>query len=100
MLGMSSLVKVFGCRQAYENRPCTNPRGCGDGLWGFRILPVRGDGKAGSAVEWIGAWCVSFFIRRSQNPDLIGASSQPVCPASGDEHTWELSPQQGRCGVR
>jgi hypothetical protein len=23
---MADLVKVFGCRQAYENRPCTNPR--------------------------------------------------------------------------
>jgi hypothetical protein len=34
----SRLVKVFGCRQAYENRPCTNPRGCGDGLWGFEVL--------------------------------------------------------------
>src|SRR6201995_2799455 len=28
-------VKVFGCRQVYENRPCRNPRDCGDGLWGF-----------------------------------------------------------------
>jgi hypothetical protein len=34
----AEMVKVFGCRQAYENRPCTNPRGCGDGLWGFRVL--------------------------------------------------------------
>jgi hypothetical protein len=32
----TQMVKVFGCRQAYENRPSTNPRGCGDGLWGFR----------------------------------------------------------------
>jgi hypothetical protein len=37
-----TLVNVFGCRQAYENRPCTNPRGCGDGLWGFR-----------KALEWV-----------------------------------------------
>jgi hypothetical protein len=28
---MSDVVKVFGCPQAHENRPCTNPRGCGDG---------------------------------------------------------------------
>lgn len=24
-----------------ENRPSTNPRGCGHGLWGFRVLPGR-----------------------------------------------------------
>lgn len=45
---MPELVKVFGCRPsqaarlgmgpAYEDRPSTNPRGCGDGLWGFRVL--------------------------------------------------------------
>ncbi len=34
------MVKVFGCCQAYENRPCVNPRGCGDGLWGLRVLRV------------------------------------------------------------
>ena len=38
-LGTARLVKVFGCRQASENRPSTNPRGCGDGLWGFCVLP-------------------------------------------------------------
>ena len=42
------VVKVFGCRPsqvwrqgmgpAYGNRPCTNPRGCGGGLWGFEVL--------------------------------------------------------------
>ena len=45
---MSGTVKVFGRRPspvarlgtwpAYGNRPSTNPRGCGDGLWGFRVL--------------------------------------------------------------
>ena len=36
----SALVKVFGCRQAYENRPSTNLRGCGEiyGDFGFRLL--------------------------------------------------------------
>jgi hypothetical protein len=48
---VTEMVKVFGCRQAYENRPCRNPRDCGDGLWGFWILPIRDDGKAGSAAE-------------------------------------------------
>src|SRR3984957_10968709 len=42
------VVKVFGCRQASENRPSTNPRGCGDGLWGFRVLRGLGGCAAGS----------------------------------------------------
>jgi hypothetical protein len=97
---MTDLVKVFGCRQAYENRPCTNPRDCGDGLWGFRILPIRDDGEAGSAAEWMGVWWVRCFTRRSQNQDLIAADTQPVCPASGDGRIWRPSPKQGRYGVR
>jgi hypothetical protein len=32
------LGEGFACRQAYENRPSTNPRGCGDGIWVFRVL--------------------------------------------------------------
>ena len=33
-------VKVFGCRQAYENRPSTNRRGWGEiyGDFGFRLV--------------------------------------------------------------
>jgi cystathionine beta-lyase/cystathionine gamma-synthase len=50
------LVKVFGCRQAYENRPSTNPRAGGDGLWGFGDLPVRGDGDAGAAEGSARTW--------------------------------------------
>jgi hypothetical protein len=60
------LVKVFGCRPspvarlgmgpAYENRPSTNPRGCGDGLWGFRVLLGCGDGGTGWALEPARAW--------------------------------------------
>jgi hypothetical protein len=53
---MTDMVKVFGCRQAYENRPCRNPRGCGVGLWGFRVLLGRGDGETGSALELAGTW--------------------------------------------
>src|ERR1700733_15994800 len=36
--GTTWMVKVFECRQAYVNRPSTNPRCCGDGLRGFRVL--------------------------------------------------------------
>jgi hypothetical protein len=44
------LVKVFGCRQASENRPSTNPRGCGDGLWGFRVSRGWGGFEGGSVL--------------------------------------------------
>ncbi|HUZ64630.1 MAG TPA: hypothetical protein VMU82_13090, partial [Acetobacteraceae bacterium] len=65
-LSTTGMVKVFGRRPslavrlgkgpAYENRPCTNPRGCGDGLWGFRVLLGYGDGETGWALEPAGAW--------------------------------------------
>lgn len=47
---VAGMVKVFGCRQAYENRPCTNLRACGDSLWGFQVLPVCGDGDPDEAM--------------------------------------------------
>jgi hypothetical protein len=63
---MTAMVKVFGCRPspvarlgmgpAYENRPSTNPRGCSDGLWGFRVLLGCGDGGTGWALEPARAW--------------------------------------------
>jgi hypothetical protein len=34
------MVKVFGCRQACGNRPCTNRRSGGDGLWDFGFCPA------------------------------------------------------------
>jgi len=45
------LVKVFGCREAYENRPSTNPRAARAELWGFVVLPARSDGGRGIAME-------------------------------------------------
>ena len=61
---MTDTVKVFGCRPSqvarqgmglvYGNRPCTNPRGCGDGLWGFEVLLCCGDGETGWALELAG----------------------------------------------
>jgi hypothetical protein len=50
------MVKVFGCRQAYENRPCTNPRVCGGGLWGFQVLRSRCGFETGSVLELAGSW--------------------------------------------
>jgi hypothetical protein len=53
---MAIMVKVFGCRQAYENRPCTNPRVCGGGLWGFQVLRSRCGFETGSVLELAGSW--------------------------------------------
>jgi hypothetical protein len=63
---MTKMVKVFGYRPskvapvcmgpAFENRPSTNPRGCGDGLWGFRVWLGCGDGETGLALEAARAW--------------------------------------------
>jgi hypothetical protein len=65
-LATSAMVKVFGRRPslavrlgmgpASENRPCTNPRGCGDGLWGFRVLLCCEDGETDWALERARAW--------------------------------------------
>jgi hypothetical protein len=57
------MMKVFGCRQAYENRPCTNRRAGGDGLWGFRVSPGRGDGSTGAA-NGVGGDLVSEIFRQ------------------------------------
>jgi hypothetical protein len=53
---MTGMVKVFGCRQAYENRPCTNLRACGDGLWGFQVLAECDDGRTGATMLPAGTW--------------------------------------------
>ena len=64
--GLRVSEEVFGCRPspvarlgmgpAYENRPSRNPRGCGDGLWRFRVLLGCGDGETGSALASAGHW--------------------------------------------
>src|ERR1700734_1969182 len=64
-VGMAVMVKVFGCRQAYENRPCTNPRGCGDGLWGFRVLPGLCGFGTGSVLGLAGTWRGNFSATRT-----------------------------------
>ncbi len=53
---MSGMVKVFGCREAYENRSCTNPRRCGDGLWGFRLLSGGYGDATGALMRAAGVW--------------------------------------------
>jgi hypothetical protein len=94
------LVKVFGCRQAYENRPCTNPRGCGVGLWGFRVLLGRGDGEIGVARALVGACWVKFFARRTVDRALATADIQSCRADLGEGRAGGHSPRLGCCGVR
>ena len=46
--------RASGHGPAYGNRPCTNPQGCGDGLWGFEVLLCCGDGETGCELESAG----------------------------------------------
>jgi len=54
---MTFMVKVFGCREAYENRPSRNPRGCGARYGDFSIClrrmttERRRDGLEGDAAS-------------------------------------------------
>jgi hypothetical protein len=75
---VADLVKVFGCRQASENRPCTNPRGCGDGLWGFRVLRGWGGCAAGSVRPLAAARCVRFVARRMTDWEPAAAERQQL----------------------
>jgi transposase len=74
------MAKVFGCREAYENRPSTNPRACGADLWGFRVLAERDDAAAG------------YFALRQQRflttAPMPGARTEIVDGPSARE-TWE-----------
>src|SRR5277367_3119394 len=95
---MTELVKVFGCRPsqvwrqgtgpAYENRPCTNPRGCGDGLWGFRVWLGWDDYESGSAPALVGSWRVRFYARRAVDRYLAAADIQHVCADLGKGRAW------------
>jgi hypothetical protein len=73
---MTAMVKVFGCREAYENRPSTNPRAGGDGLWGFRVLPSCGDGSIGTTTRSAETWWVRFFATWALNRELAAAEIQ------------------------
>src|SRR5450631_2010181 len=96
---MALSVKVFGCLQAYENRPSTNPRGCVNDLWGFRLLAERDDGGVGSAIT----------PRRMQRARSCARRSVESLLAAGDVHAIGQSPGErradggrrnnGRCGA-
>jgi hypothetical protein len=96
---MTRLVKVFGCRQASENRPSTNPRGCGDGLWGFRVLRGWGSCAAGSVWPLAGARCVRFAIRRMMDCEPAAAGRQQLSADPNAGRALGHSLQWWCCGV-
>jgi hypothetical protein len=93
------LVKVFGCRQASENRPSTNPRGCGDGLWGFRVLRGWGGCAAGSVRPLAAARCVRFVARRMTDWEPAAAERQQLSADPNARRTLGHSLQRWCCGV-
>ena len=86
---VTGMVKVFGCRRAYENRPSTNPRACVDSLWGFRLLPERDDGCVGLAMAPTGTRRVRFCAERSLDLELaacdVHAFSHGPCEMRADD---------------
>jgi hypothetical protein len=98
--GTAYLVKVFGCRQASENRPCTNPRGCGDGLWGFRVLRGSGGCAAGSVRPLAAARCVRFVARRMTDWEPAAAERQQLSADPNARRTLGHSLQRWQRAVR
>ena len=88
---MTGMVKVFGCRQAYENRPSTNPRGWGEiyGDFGFRLCVMmagagwrccrreRGERGFASRGVRIGGWLNGKFAA------VVATLAKGVCGANG-----------------
>jgi len=96
----AEMVKVFGCRQAFENRPSTNPRACGDGLWGFRFLAWRDDGGIAAAMLPAGPSWVRFFAAWPLDRDLAGCEFRSFCRYLGEGRVCGHWPELGCCGVR
>ena len=96
----AQMVKVFGCRQAYENRPSTNPRACGSGLWGFRFLPERDEGGVGAAMAPTGTRRVRLCSRRSLDWELAACEVQVFCHGVGEGRADGGRRNKGRCGAR
>ena len=85
------MVKVFGCRQEYENLPSTNPRGWGEiyGEFGLRLLVMmagvglrccrreRGECDVASRGVRIGGWLDGKFAA------VVATLAKGVCGANG-----------------
>jgi len=94
------VVKVFGCLQAYENRPSTNPRACGDSLWGFRVLLEGDDGAAGAVTARTRTRRVRLCARRSFDWELAACEVQVFCHGVGERRADGGRRNKGRCGAR
>src|ERR1700739_1076808 len=90
----AAMVKVFGCRQASENRPSTNPRGCGDGLWGFRVLRGWFGCAAGLVRPLAAARCVRFVAWRMVDREPAAAETQQLSADPGARGTLGHSLQR------
>src|SRR6185437_8431745 len=96
---LTDLVKVFGCRQAYENRPSTNPRAAWAGLWGFLVLPGGVAGGAGVAMGRRRRGERDVFVRRAMDRQIAAADSQCFRPYFGEGHAPGNWPERGCFGV-
>jgi len=93
------LVKVFGCRQASENRPSRNPRRCGHGLWGFRVLRGRSSCAAGPVRRLAAARCIRFVAWRMVAWEPAAVGRQQLSADPNVERTLGHSLQRWCCGV-
>ena len=77
---MADMVKVFGCRQAYESPSCRNPRSACFELWGFMFWGFQGLSSLRS-VYW---------------PDRVddAACGLGACPTGSDRHSAWRKPSQ------
>lgn len=97
---MAGMVKVFGCREAYENLPSTNSRAACADLWGFPVLTGRGDGVAGVVIGSSASWRGRFFVWRAVARPIGAAEIGSFRPVLGDGHALGHWPKRERCGVR
>jgi len=97
---MADVVKVFGCRQAYENRPSTNPRACGNGLWGFRVLSERDDGGVGTTTAPTAMRRVRLCAWRSLDLELAACEIEVSCHGAGEMRADGDRQNKGRFGAR
>jgi hypothetical protein len=84
---------------AYENRPSTNPRACGAGLRGFRVLAERDDGGVGSAMAPTGTRRVRLCSRRSVEPELVARDVHAFSRFPGERRAGGGRRNNGHCGV-
>ena len=95
----AALVKVFGCLQAYENRPSTNPRACGSRLWGFRVLLEGDEGSAEAMTARTRTRRVRLCPGRSLDWELAACEVQVFCHGVGERHADDGRRNKGRCGA-